>query len=350
VELANDLTRVTLALPERELSQWFPPGKFTDYGPQVAAALEKLELVQVQYGEATPPEPLKVTAKPAAEASISVEVDYPPLGRNESALAVWSTAIGHLPNDHKQFLIVEDKRSGVDRVVAQETLTAIQDAWSGTLPDLPVTPVALKQTAAQRAAAAQAQSLTPAGHQVSSFFLLGIEHILSGYDHLLFLAALLVICDRFRDAAKVITVFTVAHSLTLALAAMDIVRLPGRVVEPLIAASIVYVAFENILARDKAQRWRRVVVFAFGLIHGLGFASVLREVGLGSSGAGIVIPLVKFNLGVEVGQLAVAGLFLPLVFGLKRIPGFVTRGVPATSAAIATVGAFWLVTRVINGG
>ncbi|MGC4033210.1 MAG: HupE/UreJ family protein [Tepidisphaeraceae bacterium] len=352
VLLSDDATRVTFSLPERELSQWFPPKKFNDYGKEVAAELGKLELVQIQYGETTPPEPSRVIAKPAGEASISVEFDYPPLPKTSSDLAVWSTAIGHLPNDHKQFLTVEDKRLGVNRVVAQETLTAIQDAWSGALPDLPAVPavaVVAKQTAAQRAAA-QAETKQADSHQVTSFFALGIEHILTGYDHLLFLAALLLICNRFSDAAKIITVFTIAHSLTLALAALDIVRLPGRVVEPLIAASIIYVAFENILTQDKAQRWRRVIVFAFGLIHGLGFASVLREVGLGSSGTAVAIPLVKFNLGVEVGQLAVAALFLPFVFWLKRIPTFVTRGIPATSAAIAGIGTFWLVTRLINGG
>ena len=350
VVLSDQETRVAFSLPERELSQWFPPARFPDYAKQVAAELGKLELVQIQYGESPSPEPSQVLAHPGSDASIAIEYVFPSLPSTEHALAVWSTAIGHLPNDHKQFLTVEDKRAGVNRIVAQETLTAIQDAWSGTLPDLPATPVAFKQTVAERAASQAAVHSQNGGETVTSFFALGVEHILTGYDHLLFLAALLLICDRFSDAAKVITVFTVAHSFTLALAATDIVRLSGRVVEPLIAASIVYVAFENIFIRDHSQRWRRVIVFAFGLIHGLGFASVLREVGLGTSGTGVVVPLVKFNLGVEAGQLAVAALFLPLVFWLKRLPTFVARGVPTASAAIAGIGAFWLVTRLINGG
>lgn len=353
VVLRDDGTHVSVSLPLRELSRWFEPARYPQYESQVAAELEKAELVQVQYGEAAPPAATRVRAHAEANATIVVDADFPPLSARESALAVWSTAIGNLPNDHKQFLAVEDKRAGVDRVVAQETLTALQDAWAGTLPDVPqpaAAPAPRRPSPAERAATVATAPTAGGESRVTSFFALGIEHILAGYDHLLFLAALLLVCDRFGDAAKVVTVFTVAHSVTLGLAALDVVRVPGRVVEPLIAASIVYVAFENVVIREKAQRWRRVIVFGFGLIHGLGFASVLREVGLGTSGAGVVVPLVKFNLGVETGQLAVAALALPLIFWLKRRPQFVARGVPLTSAAIASVGAFWLVTRLIDAG
>src|SRR5207247_1234678 len=107
------------------------------------------------------------------------------------------------------------------------------------------------------------------------------------------LAALLLVCKNFREAAGVITFFTIAHSITLSLAALDIVRLPGRIVEPAIAASIMYVGFENIFGKH-AFIWRALVTFSFGLVHGLGFASALREIGLGSSGIGIIMPLFKF--------------------------------------------------------
>lgn len=355
VVLSDAATRVTFSLPVRELSKWFPPARYPHYLTKVPPQLAKADLVQVQYGEAPPPTAAHVEAHADGDASIIVQLDFPPQPRSESALAIWSTAIGNFPNDHKQFLTVEDQRAGVDRIVAQETLTALQDAWAGTLPDLPAVAVAsndvgVKRPSPAERAAAQIHDMSTGHEQVTSFFALGVEHILTGYDHLLFLAALLLICDKFSDAAKVITVFTVAHSVTLALAALDIVRLPGQVVEPLIAASIVYVAFENIFIREQAHRWRRVIVFGFGLIHGLGFASALREVGLGSSGSAVALPLVKFNLGVEAGQLAVAALLLPLVFYLKRRPVFITRGIPTASAAIAGVGAFWLVTRLINGG
>jgi hydrogenase/urease accessory protein HupE len=183
-----------------------------------------------------------------------------------------------------------------------------------------------------------------------SFFSLGVEHILTGYDHLLFLAALLLVCATFREAATVITCFTAAHSITLALASLDLVRLPSRLVEAVIAASIVYVALENIFMRRQDRRrlvWRAAVTFAFGLMHGLGFASVLRELGLGSTPAGVFWPLFKFNLGVEAGQLAVASVVFPLIL-LARRPGAPTekRLVPACSLLIALAGTYWLFERV----
>ena len=182
-----------------------------------------------------------------------------------------------------------------------------------------------------------------------SFFALGVEHILTGYDHLLFLAALLLVCATFREAAVVITCFTVAHSVTLALAALDVVRLPSRAVEAVIAASIVYVAMENVLRFGKDRQrlaWRAGVTFAFGLVHGMGFASVLRELGLASTPGGVVVPLLKFNLGVEAGQLAVAAIVFPLILVARGRPWTEQRMVPACSVLIALAGAWWLVERV----
>src|SRR5205823_7358745 len=114
---------------------------------------------------------------------------------------------------------------------------------------------------------------------------------------------------NLREAAAVITFFTVAHSITLSLAALDIVRLPGGIVEPAIAASIVYVGLENIFGRHRFV-WRAMVTFGFGLVHGLGFASALREVGLGSSSVGLAMPLLKFSAGLETGQLCIAAVIL----------------------------------------
>src|SRR5207248_3078790 len=120
--------------------------------------------------------------------------------------------------------------------------------------------------------------------------------IWTGCDHLCFLFGLLVVGGRFLSSAKIITSFTVAHSLTLALATFNVVSLPSRIVEPLIAASIVYVGVENLFRRDLDKRW--LLAFGFGLVHGLGFASALREAGIGAdNGAGVVVPLVSFNLG-----------------------------------------------------
>jgi hydrogenase/urease accessory protein HupE len=177
------------------------------------------------------------------------------------------------------------------------------------------------------------------------FLVLGVGHILAGIDHLLFLAALLMVCESFWDVAKLVTSFTIAHSITLALAALEVVNIPSRVVEPAIAASIVYVGIENILRRP-VPRTRVLVVFAFGLAHGFGFAGVLREMGIARAAGGAIGPLFCFNLGVELGQIAVAAPLVPLIWRLRRDPRFATRWAPAASALIAALGAFWFVQRI----
>jgi hydrogenase/urease accessory protein HupE len=177
------------------------------------------------------------------------------------------------------------------------------------------------------------------------FLVLGIRHIWTGYDHLLFLAGLLIVCRRLRVIVGIITAFTVAHSLTLGLAATNMVNLPNRMVEPLIAASILFVGAENLIRRGAEPKGRWAVAFAFGLVHGFGFASVLRELGLGSNGRGIALPLFSFNLGVEVGQITIAAIALPVVWQLRKSPGFIRRGVPIISAAVAATGLYWLLER-----
>ena len=179
-------------------------------------------------------------------------------------------------------------------------------------------------------------------HAIRQFLVLGLEHILTGWDHLAFLFGLLVVGGNLRDAVKIITSFTIAHSLTLALATLNVIRIPSTVVEPIIAASIVYVGFENIVRDNFSKRW--MLTFAFGLIHGCGFASVLREMGIGQGGGSVVTPLVCFNLGVELGQLAIAAIMLPLIWKLKRM--FPRRWVPATSIALIVLGSYFLVDRV----
>ena len=186
-----------------------------------------------------------------------------------------------------------------------------------------------------------------------TFFELGVEHILGGYDHLLFLIALLVAVRGLRSLAWVVTAFTLAHSVTLALAALELVSLPGRFVELAIALSIVYVAAENLMKLEKRSLW--LEAFFFGLLHGLGFAGFLGEALQGETELGL--PLVGFNLGVEVGQLLVV---VPLAFAFALVARFRRRGVdqdeePArlvptaagrlTSAAIVVVGLYWFAER-----
>ena len=151
-------------------------------------------------------------------------------------------------------------------------------------------------------------------------------------------------CESFGSVVKIVTCFTLAHSLTLALATMDIVQIPSRIIEPTIAASIVYVGMENIFRKGHPKgRW--LLTFAFGLVHGFGFAGVLREMGIAKAG-NVVVPLVSFNLGVEAGQIAVAAIILPLIWRLKKNPTFAPRWIPACSAVVAAAGVFWFIQRV----
>ncbi|MGB1209501.1 MAG: HupE/UreJ family protein, partial [Paracoccaceae bacterium] len=163
----------------------------------------------------------------------------------------------------------------------------------------------------------------------------GFDHILpKGLDHILFVLGLFFLAPRIRPLLWQVTAFTLAHSITLTLAALGLVQVPGHIVEPLIAASIVYVAIEN-LTSDRISTWRPVVIFGFGLLHGLGFASVLADFGLPD---GQYLPaLLGFNIGVEVGQLTVLlGIFLlvwvALMVDRRRIDKLVGQGVYAALA------------------
>ena len=177
---------------------------------------------------------------------------------------------------------------------------------------------------------------------------MGVEHILTGYDHLLFLFGLLIAMSQFRATLWVITCFTLAHSTTLALAAFDVVRISGHLVEPLVAATIVYVGVENLLRSEgPTGRWRLTLIF--GLVHGLGFATDLKEKLAGVIGAEITVPLLSFNLGVELGQMAVAALVLPLIWWLRSEPAFVRRSVPVCSSLVVLGGAWWLLQRTLLG-
>ena len=179
----------------------------------------------------------------------------------------------------------------------------------------------------------------------------GIEHIFLGYDHIAFLIAVVLWARRLWPVVKIVTAFTIAHSITLSLAALDIVRIPSTIIEPAIAASIVYVAIENFLSRRVDKRWRDT--FGFGLIHGFGFASALQEFGLPRDA--LVPALGAFNLGVEIGQVAIVSLVLPVLLGLDRVlaPGVVSKAAPShraiavypISAAIAVLATFWFLSR-----
>lgn len=236
---------------------------------------------------------------------------------------------GFLPPGHRQHAtVLQDK----DHVVFVKLLSGSESGFVVPLPRAPITSVA-RPTAPL------------VGVSFIAFLRLGIEHILTGYDHLLFLFAFLITAKGIRAVLKIVTSFTLAHSITLALSALNVISLSPRWVEPLIAATIVFVALQNLLRRD--HHGERVgLTFMFGLIHGFGFASVLREMGISSLGASAWRALAGFNAGVELGQVAVASLIFPILWYLRSRKNYERSWAPAASGLIALAGAYWFCQRV----
>lgn len=238
---------------------------------------------------------------------------------NADELRISAPVLANLPRGHKQFCSVYDQEN---RLLAERLLSSEEK-------DLTI----------------DLRNASAGNRSIFRFLVLGIEHILTGYDHLLFLLALLIAGGSLSRNAKIITSFTVAHSLTLALATFGLINITPAIVEPVIAASVVFVGVENLLRRRLAARW--LITFVFGLVHGLGFASILRELGIGGLGAQAAIPLLSFNLGVELAQIAIAALVLPLVWKLEQRPAFTLRHVPALSLLITFAGVYWFVARTL---
>lgn len=180
----------------------------------------------------------------------------------------------------------------------------------------------------------------------SDFFALGVEHIVTGYDHLLFLFALLAVTHSVWPALKIITFFTIAHSITLAFAGLNLIDLPGTIVEPLIAATIIYVGIENII-RGEQPKGRHWLTFGFGLIHGFGFAGVLREMHISSGDNGILLPLLSFNLGIETGQIVIASLVLPMIWWFNKRLTIAKQCLRVISIMACLMGSYWFLERTL---
>jgi hydrogenase/urease accessory protein HupE len=177
------------------------------------------------------------------------------------------------------------------------------------------------------------------------FFHAGVEHIMTGYDHLCFLLAVVLWASRVWPVVKIVTAFTASHSVTLSLAALNLVNLPSVWVEIAIALSIVYVAVENFFTRVVDTRWRDT--FLFGFIHGFGFASGLIELGVPQRA--VVPALASFNIGVEAGQIGVVLVVVPLLMAIDRVSDKGKRNpklVYACSSVIALFGLYWMAERV----
>jgi hypothetical protein len=191
----------------------------------------------------------------------------------------------------------------------------------------------------------------------------GVLHIWTGFDHILFLLSLLLPAVLMRsripgltwtaapsfkaafwDVFRVVTAFTVAHSITLSLAALGVINLPSRLTESAIAASVVLAALNNVRPVVYSGRW--IIAFGFGLIHGFGFASVLTDLGLPQGS--LLIALVAFNLGVELGQLAIVAVFLPVAYAVRETPLYRRLIMTGGSLLVAVIAAVWLIERAFN--
>jgi hydrogenase/urease accessory protein HupE len=241
---------------------------------------------------------------------------------------------GGTPRDAKGFTVAYGLASGTSALVVRIGDSAAQTFWlEGGQDSQPVSLVAPPPP--------------PGIRQVAfHYFGFGYTHILPrGLDHILFVIGLFLLSTKWRSVLMQVSTFTIAHSITLGLTIDGVVSLPAKVVEPMIALSIAYVAIENIVTTE-LKSWRVALVFSFGLLHGMGFAGVLKDLGLPRND--FLTALVTFNLGVEAGQLTVVALAFVLVASLRRNPGSYRRLIaqPA-SITIALTGLYWTVQRLL---
>ena len=256
--------------------------------------------------------------------------------------AICAAAPKSLAVDYRLFFDIDPQHRGLLRLEHQhKTLAAI---FSAELPQQSFTLTELSR-----------------GRQFLDYGKEGVWHIWTGFDHILFLLSLLLpavlvaspgrrwyAAPSFRvaflDVVKVVTAFTFAHSITLSLAALGVVSLPSRLVESAIALSVVLAALNNLRPIIFDKRW--VIAFCFGLIHGFGFASVLADLGLPQES--LLLALVAFNLGVELGQLAIVSLFLPIAYALRDSDFYRRVSLVGGSGAIAMIALAWFVQRLFN--
>ena len=185
----------------------------------------------------------------------------------------------------------------------------------------------------------------PVNDVVWYYFKLGVTHIIpDGFDHILFVVSLCLLNTKLKTILWQASAFTVAHTITLALSMKGVIQLPADVVEPLIALSIMFVAIENILL-DKLKAWRIAIVFMFGLVHGMGFARALNEIGIPRNK--FFTSIFSFNVGVEIGQIIViAGMFLLIIIPFGKKPWYKKFIVYPLSGAIALIAAYWTFERI----
>jgi hydrogenase/urease accessory protein HupE len=272
-----------------------------------------------------------------------------PQNKTEPPVASGSSGGVENPPERKSVVDNTAQESIARKALAPSSMVRALPKKEKNKPLVPSTPTVSEPSGAPSASITASLPSSPptpkasAWTTISQFVPLGIEHILTGYDHIAFLLVIIVIGLSIKEVLKVITAFTIAHSVTLLLAAMDIIRLNSRFVESVIAFSICYVAVENLFKRKVHYRW--VITFGFGLIHGFGFASALGD--LISRRASLLLSVVSFNAGVEIGQLMVFFVMLPVLYLLKKIVEFRLVTV-CTSVGVFALAFTWLVERVFS--
>jgi hydrogenase/urease accessory protein HupE len=315
--------------------------------------LERAALPATEVARVTrPPSARSLVALPLAVASRLLTV------RDGGAL-VPATAVMVAPGDIDiSFVITFPRPEGAAVHVRAAYYATVDDMRPGTLVAIDERGKVILNTLLSRdhveaavhlamAGAVAAKPVTMEEAGFTGFFLLGVEHILTGYDHLLFLFALFIAARRLGPLLGIISAFTLAHSITLALTALGVTSAPSAVIEPLIAASIVFVCIDNIVRRD-AIGDRYWMAGLFGLIHGFGFAAALRETMAFHPQGILPIPLLAFNLGVEAGQLAVAALVIPLLSVLRARRCFSRWGIAIGSSILGMLSLYWCVARLTD--
>ena len=292
--LSTEVLQASGTMPERDFAS--------------LAGLVARQVAVVVNGTGCAAVPGTVQAPSAARPTVVVTVDYACAG-DVRALALTDNLFDTFGPDHHTLATVEWP-TGRQQIVFEPDRREARFALSA-------------ETAAppDRGSAESSQL---------AYFRLGVEHILTGYDHILFLFALILRGGRLRSLLGIVTAFTIAHSVTLALAVLGVVVVPSRIVEPVIALSIAYVALENIF-RKRATSYRWAVSFVFGLVHGFGFAGALLELGLPPSG--LIGSLVFFNLGVEAGQAMIVALLFPALLWMYHFV-WERRAVTAMSVVV----------------
>jgi hypothetical protein len=313
VEIQGREVRVAITLNVKELQNPVVPSEPLDLDKEIGRLFSVVQQHYFVRGPATPLETTLENYSVLAGPLIQMRIRYV-FAQDVTALSVKSTIYQVMPADHQHMMSVRLNGTLHEAILDSRRPEA---TFSGV----------------------QATKL----ETMWRFVRLGVEHIFTGYDHLAFLLGLLVATASLGSLVKIITSFTIAHSITLALATFNVVILPARLTESLIALSIGYVATENLL--DFRAMKRYYITFLFGLVHGFGFSSVLREMDLPKSS--LALSLFSFNAGVEIGQITFVLLIFPLVqdlvsSGWKKLK-------PAVSIGVACLAVYWFVQRAFLG-